>query len=187
MHQQTQPHPKTAAAPLLAVWAVPDLGDNADVCRRLIEHYSDPGDLVLLPARQKRLAARLGRRALALEPLLAAGAHSGEAARTVAALPPPAAQLALVTLDCDAAHTDAAAARVERLLAPGGFAVLDLSAHTQPRLGDTVARLRATGMRYWQHLIAFDPGALERRPHADLLVFRRPAAAAVGSRARRAA
>lgn len=187
MQKRPQAHPTTTPAPVLAVWTVPNLAERADeVCLRLIEHYSDPDDLVLLPTRHKRLAARLGRRALALEPLLAAHGDSGEASATVSTLPPPLAQLALVTLDRDRANTDAATAeRVAGLLAPGGFAVVDLASATSPCLGETVARLRATGLRYWQHLIVFDSGALARRPHADLLVFHRPAA--VASCARRAA
>ena len=185
MQQPQQPHPAATASPLLAVWACPGLNDDPTeplsdpLCQRLIEHYSDPGNLILTQEAGRQLAARLGRRALPLNPLLQqpTPGNGGARDRALRRLPSPAAQLILLA---PGPETNLQPERIRRLLAPGGFLVLAPPASGRPQLGETIGRWRRSGLRYWQHLIAFDPNEPTRtKPHPrhghrDLLVFHQP-------------
>jgi hypothetical protein len=186
----------------LAVWRLErthwrDLLPLELVCAA-IAHYTDPGELVLVPELRGgellRAAAALRRRAL---PLVSTAAkaegvtplrHQAGAALVLAPLGtrPTARRLEQVT------------ARLLPLLRPGGFLALGRGARSDGgALGDVVRACQQCGLQYWQHVVALPPdlsadaasgtraqpsrarqrGNADRsaiRCHHDLLVFRRP-------------
>jgi hypothetical protein len=201
------------AGPALAVWRLQRLNRTTplprELARRAISHYTDPGDLVLAPPRGAgailEQAARLGRRALPLEPS-ASGAGTGSRAgagvpETVVPLRPgEGAALVLAQIRARAGERllSRLAATLLPLLRPGGFLALALGpgANRSDVLGAIVRACQESGLQYWQHVVALTPladsseGARSQtarvsagqpssgraaRCHHDVLVFRRPA------------
>jgi hypothetical protein len=186
----------------LAVWRLERTRRGEPLPRELVRaaiaHYTDPGELVLVPKLRGgellQAAATLGRRALPLaSTAVKAGGvtslqrHSG-AALVLAPLGarPTARRLGNVTV------------RVQPLLKPGGFLALAQGARNDGgALGDVVRACQQHGFQYWQHVVALPPqvtadsasaaraegaraqqrakGHRALRCHHDLLVFRRPA------------
>jgi hypothetical protein len=175
-----------SAKPALAVWRLDrsSAGPLPDeLVRRLIAHYSDPGDLVVVATGASdslHQARRLGRRALTLT----VRDHGPRDARSnlIALRPNERADLAIGLLRkrsvpdlrqlCDR-------------LKPGAFLVL-VRGDERHGLGAVVHACQQQGLQYWQHVVALDPpervreadprGLSERRArrcHRDLLVFRR--------------
>jgi hypothetical protein len=154
-----------------------------ELVRRLIAHYSDPGDLVVVATGASdalHQARRLGRRALTL-PVCD---HEPRDARSnlIELRPNERADLAIGLLRkrsvpdlpqlCDR-------------LKPGAFIVL-VRGDEHHGLGGVVHACQQQGLQYWQHVVALDPAEREReaeprelnerrarRCHRDLLVFRR--------------
>jgi hypothetical protein len=168
-----------------------------ELARAAIAHYSDPGELVLVPKLRGgellHAAAALGRRALPLAP-------SAAKAENVTPLHRDRGGAALVLAPLGAR---AGARRLQRvaaallpLLKPGGFLALarGRAATDSSGLGEIVRTCQGQGLQYWQHVIALTPevasgaaaqagsartrstdGRRAVRCHHDLLVFRRPA------------
>jgi hypothetical protein len=172
-----------------------------ELARAAIAHYSDPGELVLVPKLRDgellRAAAALGRRALPLAPSAAKAdnvtplhRNRGGAALVLAPLGARPSSRRLQRL----------AAALLPLLKPGGFLALarGTAATESSGLGEIVCACQGQGLHYWQHVIALTPeltasaassvraqaaSARKRstddrravRCHHDLLVFRRPA------------
>ena len=187
----------------LAVWRLERKRSTNPLSRELaraaIAHYSDPGELVLVPKLRGgellQAAATLDRRALPLAPNAAKAENvtplrrsRGEAALVLAPLGarPSARRLQRV------------AAALLPLLKPGGFLALarGIAASDSSGLGEIVRTCQGQGLQYWQHVIALTPAATsgeasgaqaasarkrssdDRRAvrcHHDLLVFRRSA------------
>jgi hypothetical protein len=162
--------------PALAVWRL-QRAIRADplpreLARRAIAHYTDPGDLILAPGRRGgellEQAARLGRRALPLEPS-AAGARTTSragtpAAKTVVALRrDQGADLVLTPIRAHAGECRLAklAATLLPLLRPGGFlavaAVAPAATNGGDGLGAIVRTCQQSGLQYWQHVVALTP------------------------------
>ena len=198
----TGPEPSST---MLAVWLSPAGSDEElhGVSRRLIGHYSDPGDLILTEESEvAKVARQLNRRADRLRP-----STVRRAGAAVTPLPlqrgPVLVLAALTATDKEQAAriAEVAAAR----LAPAGFVALSLIAAGRtaraPYLGRIVEACRGAGLRYWQHIIVIDrvasipPAARaaaprrgtapirSRRVHSDLLVFRRASDTAEAARA----
>jgi Replication-relaxation len=170
-----------------------------ELVRAAIAHYTDPGELVLVPKLRGgellHAAAALGRRALPLTP----GAAKAEGVTPLR----PQAGAALVLAPLGARPTahrlEHVTARLLPLLRPGGFLALARGARSDSgALGDVVRACQQVGLQYWQHVVALPPDisadaasgtraqpsrARQRRNadrlaircHHDLLVFRRPA------------
>ncbi len=168
--------------PPLALWLHYRATDERlprDAVRQLIEHYTEPGDLILTDTHEQATQARrLNRRARPTSTAPAAG--------NVRELPQQPAQLGV-------AKDVASAAAIAASLAPGGFLVVDVTPPTQ--LGALARELEATGLQYWQHIVLADTDQLKprsqqrsrqvelERAHRDLLVFRQPASTAVAAAA----
>lgn len=152
--------------PLLAVWPEPDLQPGR-LLAKLIEHYSDPGDLVLADGEAKATALALRRRILPSDT-----PESGPAVRH---LPQQElARLALVTAT-GAKTTDLDS--VVLRLAPGGFVAL-LPTCDPTKLGRLVHSTESAGLGYWQHIVAFTPDNLDSsrgRARSDIVVLRKDA------------
>jgi hypothetical protein len=175
-----------SAKPALAAWQLDRSSAGplpGELARRLIAHYSDPGDLVLVVTAASdalRQARRMGRRAVTLT----VSAHGARDARSnlVALRPNERADLAIgvprkrslpdLPQLCDR-------------LKPGAFVVL-VRGDERHGLGAVVQACQRQGLQYWQHVVALDPADREpkaeprgpserraRRCHRDLLVFRR--------------
>jgi hypothetical protein len=204
-------HPQTLHEPALAVWRLARPSRTyplpRELVREAISHYTDAGDLVLAPCRRLgellEQAARLGRRALPLEAVVAqARTTTGTrvAEPVVALRADQGADLVLAPIDTGRSRRRLAA--LLPLLRPGGFLGLAPSpraeANRSDGLGSIVRAAQQGGLQYWQHVVALTPGAAAwhdpaarsqpaptRAPgqdggraircHHDLLVFRRPA------------
>jgi hypothetical protein len=176
-------------SPALAVWRLARSSSRllpSELARRLIAHYSEPGDLVLGAADALRQAERLGRRVLPTN----ARAITASAGRVIALRPDERAALAIAALNAPASERRAAelAAQLGARLNPGAFLVL-APVDARGRLGAIVHACQQHGLQYWQHVVVLHPGGLEPervaaegvgcrslRCHRDLLIFRRPAA-----------
>ena len=174
-----------------------------ELARAAIAHYSDPGDLVLVPklggSELLLMAAALGRRALPLAPSAAKAENVTPLHRNRGG-----AALVLAPLGArpSARRLQRVAAALLPLLKPGGFLALarGTAATDSSGLGEIVRTAAGQGLQYWQHVIALTPevtagaatgaraqaaSARKRSPddrravrcHHDLLVFRRPAEA----------
>jgi hypothetical protein len=168
--QATAPHPSLGAAQLL------------------IEHYTSPGDLILTENKNLAAEARRLRRLADTH----TGAHSTQD-RVVRRLPTKPAQLAIVEVETDnAADLLEQTADAAHRLAKGGFLALAVHPTRKARLGKLVRATQQLGLHYWQHIVLVDPLCLHQpddqsrgargrrnihRAHADLLIFRKPAAA----------
>ncbi len=190
---------QTRVKPALAVWRLESTGKRAfasELARQLIAHYTDRGDLVLVPRRggseALREASRLGRRALALD---LSNGQAGEAAANaggvIALRPDERAALAIAALGARASERRASELTAQLLarLRAGAFLVLVL-ADARDGLGATVRACQRQGLQYWQHVVALAPAAFTSEPpdgddharerrrsircHRDLLVFRQP-------------
>jgi hypothetical protein len=181
------PPQEVSAKPALAVWRL-DRSSAAplpgELVRRLIAHYSDPGDLVVVAtgaSEALRQARRLGRRALTL-PVCDHGPPRDARSNLIELRSNERADLAIGLLRkrsvpdlrqlCDR-------------LKPGAFIVL-VRGDESHGLGAVVHACQQQGLQYWQHVVALDPAEREReaeprelserrarRCHRDLLVFRR--------------
>ena len=169
-----------------------------ELARRLIAHYSDPGELVVAAAgagAALRQARRLGRRALALsvrEPSPPTRSNLTELR------PNERADLAIALLR----KRSLAELQLPQLcdrVKPGAFIVV-VPADVRHTLGEIVNACQQQGLQYWQHVVALDPAEREsaadtcrgraqyaRRCHRDLLVFRRDTEAAGRTTTARAA
>ena len=177
-----------------------------ELARAAIAHYSDPGELVLVPKLRGgellHAAATLGRRALPLAPSAAKAAKAEHVIRLHRSRGAAALVLAPLGARPSTRRLQRAAAALLPLLKPGGFlAIARGTAATESNgLGEIVCACQGQGLQYWQHVIALtpeltagaasgapEPAASERkrstddrravRCHHDLLVFRRPAGA----------
>lgn len=183
---EAEPRPEAQLVPLepaLAVWRLQRTSRTnplpRELARRAISQYTDSGDLVLAPGRRGgellEQAARLGRRALPLEPS-SAGARAASragagAAQTVVALRPvQGAHLVLTPIRTQAGERRLAklAATLLPLLRPGGF--LALAAATPAAdtnggegLGAIVRTCQQSGLQYWQHVVALTPAVGDGR------------------------
>ena len=175
-----------SAKPALAVWQLDRSSAGplpGELVRRLIAHYSDPGDLVVVATGASdalHQARRLGRRALTL-PVRDDGRRDARS-NLIELRPNERADLAIGLLRkrsvpdlpqlCDR-------------LKPGAFLVL-ARGDERHGLGAVVHACQQQGLQYWQHVVALDPAEREReadphelserrarRCHRDLLVFRR--------------
>ena len=190
----------------LAVWRL-DRTRRADplpreLVRTAIAHYTDPGELVLVPKLRDgellQTASALGRRALALTSTGAAKTDGVTPLRRHAC-----AALVLAPLGArpTARRLEQVTARLLPLLRPGGFLALAQRAGSDAvGLGDVVRACQQHGFQYWQHVVALPPeitadaagrtraqsATARKRPknhsravrcHHDLLVFRLPAEA----------
>lgn len=184
--------------PALAVWPLEQTSScalPAELARRLIAHYSDPGQLVLAASGANAAAAqarRLGRRALPFNGKGRACAQTNSAREAVIPLRPrEPADLAIVALHT--ADTERLADQCARLgaeLKADGFLILALARDTPAQLGAVVHACQRHRLRYWQHIVAINPTVQQAEPageqripkrardtvrcHRDLLVFRRP-------------
>lgn len=190
---------QTRVKPALAVWRLESTATRAfasELVRQLIAHYTDRGDLVLVPRRggseALREASRLGRRALALDPSKRqAGEAAANGGAVIALRPNERAALAIVALGAGASERRRSELSAELLarLEAGAFLVLAL-ADARDGLGATVRACQRQGLQYWQHVVALAPAAFASKPpdgddarerrrstrcHRDLLVFRQPA------------
>jgi hypothetical protein len=189
----------------LAVWRLERTGRTNPLPRELagaaIAHYSDPGELVLVPKLRGgellQAAAALGRRALPLAPSAAKAESVTPLRRNRSG-----AALVLAPLGArpSARRLQRVAAALLPLLKPGGFLALARGtvATDSSGLGEIVRTCQEQGLQYWQHVIALTPtvttGAVSGAPaqaasarkrstddrravrcHHDLLVFRRSA------------
>ena len=189
----------------LAVWRLERTRRSDPLPRELVRaaiaHYSEPGELVLVPKLRGgellQAAAALGRRALPL-------ASTEAKAEGVTPLPREScAALVLAPLGArpTARRLEHVTARLLPLLKPGGFLALVQGARRDGGgLGDVVRACQQHGFQYWQHVVALPPEATadaanaaraqsasarqqakdDRRAvrcHHDLLVFRLPAEA----------
>jgi hypothetical protein len=174
-----------------------------ELARTAIVHYSDPGELVLVPKLRggelPHAAAALGRRALPLAPSAAKAENLTPLHRNRGAA---ALVLAPLAARPSARRLQRVAASLLPLLKPGGFLALarGTAATDSSGLGEIVRSCQGEGLQYWQHVIALTPeitpGATSGAPaqasserkrstdgrravrcHHDLLVFRRPAEA----------
>ena len=172
-----------------------------ELARAAIAHYSDPGELVLVPklhgGELLHAAAALGRRPLPLAPSAAKAENVTPLHRNRGG-----AALVLAPLGArpSARRLQRVAAALLPLLKPGGFLALarGTAASDSSGLGEIVRTCQGQGLHYWQHVIALTPevtpGAASGAPaqaasarkrstddrravrcHHDLLVFRRPA------------
>ena len=161
--------------------------------RRLVETYTDPGDLILTDRASTAAEARsLGRLATVI-------ADSGR--RRVARLPLKPATLTIIEqATADRGTTLAAAAT----LAMGGFLALatpGLGTSPTCPLSALVRAGREAGLQYWQHIVVVNADMIETRQrdggsggrlaraHRDLLIFRQPtdlSARAAAAQVRRA-
>jgi hypothetical protein len=177
---EAEPRPEAQLVPLepaLAVWRLQRASRThplpRELARRAISHYTDPDDLVLAPGRRGgellEQAARLGRRALPLEPS-AAGARAvrragARAAKTVVGLrPDQGAHLVLTPIPAQANERRLAtlAATLLPLLRPGGFLAVAAAAPAADSsggdgLGAIVRTCQRSGLQYWQHVVALTP------------------------------
>jgi hypothetical protein len=153
----------SARGPLLAVWPEPDLHPSR-LLAKLIEHYSDPGDLVLADGKAQAIALGLRRRVIASD--------TRDGGPTVRHLPQQElARLALVTMTgTNAADLDTVLPR----LAPDSFVAL-LPTCDPTNLGRLVQSAANAGLGYWQHIVAFNPANLDNsrgRARRDIVVLR---------------
>ena len=195
----------------LAVWRLERTRRSDPLPRELVRaaiaHYSDPGELVLVPKLRGgellQAAAALGRRTLPLAP-------TAPKARDVTPLRRHSgAALVLAPLGArpTARRLEEVTARLLPLLRPGGFLAVARGARNEGgALGDVVQACQQHGFQYWQHVVALPPeltadaasgaraqvsrarqrGNDERRAvrcHHDMLVFRRSAHAEQAARA----
>ena len=184
-------------APALAAWRLEHRSTSglpAELARRLIVQYSDPGQLVIAAGNAGAVPAqarRLGRRALPFNSKRRAGPQTNSGREAVIPLRPhERADLAIVALhNADAERLADRCAQLSAELKAGGFLILALARETRAQLGALVRDCQQHGLQYWQHIVAIDPTAQpepagERRIpkgardvlrcHRDLLVFRRP-------------
>lgn len=183
--------------PALAVWRLERSRSTrplpSELARQLIEHYTEPGDLVLASQGASdalRQARRLGRRALPLNTCRRNARGPSESADVIALRPDEPAELAIVVVTPRVSERRAAdlAAQLSERLKPGAFLVLAPD-DVGGRLGAIVRACQQQGLQYWQHVVALHPDELEPKPvaaegtgrrslrcHRDLLIFRRPAA-----------
>jgi hypothetical protein len=181
----------------LAVWRLEHARRSdplpCELARAAIAHYTDPGELVIVPKLRRgellQLTSELGRRALPLAP-------AAKADGVIPLRPDAGATLVLAPLGArpSARRLERVAARLLPLLKPGGFLALARgTAADSSALGDVVRACQERGFHYWQHVVALTPAVridaesaarvqpptTRRRPggrsHHDLLVFRRPA------------
>ncbi len=177
---QAQPVPLETA---LAVWRLQRASRThplpRELARRAISQYTDPGDLVLAPGRRGgellEQAARLGRRALPLDPgsagARAASRTGARAAKTLVALrPEQGADLVLTPIRAGAGERRLAklAATLLPLLRPGGFLAVAAAAPAADTnggdgLGAIVRTCQQSGLQYWQHVVALTPAFGDRR------------------------
>jgi hypothetical protein len=171
------------AAPQLAVWLDPEqsrhrLSDR--LTRRLIEHYTDPGDLILADRDAEPIALRLHRRAHPLVPV-----NPEDAPVNVVTFPcRDLARFAL--LQVTGRDLEPAIQALIARLASGAFVALAPRSDART-LGRLVETCEANGLRYWQHIVVFDPaatGAADAAPvdqteptRRDVLVLRQEAQA----------
>jgi hypothetical protein len=202
---------KAKAPQALAVWQLEHARASDplphELARAAIAHYTVPDDLVLVPnlrgGELLQTAAAIGRRALPLAPQ----ARSAKQAERIAPLRRDAdAALVLAPLGArpTARRIEQVAARLLPLLRDGGFLALvhPERARASDGLGEVVRACQRQGLQYWQHVVALRPAANAAsdartqsvqtkktgdgrtvRCHRDLLVFRRPADAAVAQTA----
>jgi hypothetical protein len=200
-NEHARPREVPRAQPL-AVWRLERTHRRDPLPRELvcaaIAHYSDPGELVLVPKLRGgellQAAAALGRRALPLTPGTAKAKGVTPLRRQAGAT------LVLAPLGArpTARRLEHVTARLLPLLSPGGFLALAQGARSDGgALGDVVRACQHHGLQYWQHVVALPPdlsadaatgtraqasrarqrGNDDRRAvrcHHDLLVFRRP-------------
>jgi hypothetical protein len=194
---------ETPRAQPLAVWRLERTHRRDPLPRELVrtavEHYSDPGELVLVPKLRGgellQAAAALGRRALPL----ASATPRAEVVTPLRRQASAALVLAPLGARPTARRLEHVTARLLPLLSPGGFLALAQGARSDGgALGDVVRACQQHGLQYWQHVVALPPDlsadaatgpraqasrARQRgndnrravRCHHDLLVFRRPA------------
>jgi hypothetical protein len=188
----------------LAVWRLERMRRSDPLPRELVRtaiaHYTDPGELVLVPKLRGgellQAAAALGRRAL---PLTATGAAKIDGVTPLRRHAYAALVLAPLGARPTARRLEQVTARLRPLLRPGGFLALSQGAHRDGgALGEVVRVCQQHGFQYWQHVVALPPevtadaaggaraqsanarlrpndGRRAVRCHHDLLVFRRPA------------
>ena len=158
--------------PLLAVWPEPDLHPSR-LLAKLIEHYSDPGDLVLADGKARAIALGLRRRVIASD-----AQDGGPTVRYL--LQQELARLALVTVKAaNTADLDTVLPR----LAPDSFVAL-LPTCDPTNLGRLVQSAENAGLGYWQHIVAFNPANLDNsrgRARRDIVVLRTEPAGACES------
>lgn len=204
--QQQNERARTAEVPReqpLAVWHLDRTRRTESLPRELaraaIAHYTDPGDLVLVPKLRRgellQTGAALGRRALPLPP------NAAKAENVIPLRPNASAALVLAPLGARTSERRLAQvpSKLLPLLRPGGFLALARGTRGTDAgaLGHVVRTCQQSGLQYWQHVIALTPeraasdasgahaevactsrGLTEDRAvrcHYDLLVFRRPA------------
>jgi hypothetical protein len=200
-NEHARPREVPRAQPL-AVWRLERTHRRDPLPRELVRaaiaHYSDPGELVLVPKLRGgellQAAAALGRRALPLTP----GTAKAEGVTPLQRQPGAALVLAPLGARPTARRLEQVTARLLPLLSPGGFLALAQGAHSDGgALSDVVRASQRHGLQYWQHVVALAPnlsadaatgtrvqpsrprqrGNDDRRTvrcHHDLLVFRRP-------------
>jgi hypothetical protein len=205
MQQPSERGQPNDVARALAVWRL-ERARRAEpvpheLARAAIAHYTDPGDLVLVPKLRGgellQTAAALGRRALPLTP---AAANDNEDVTSLRMGAGAALVLAALAAGASQRRLARVATRLLPLLRPGGFLALARGprAFATDGLGDVVLSCQRQGLQYWQHVVALTPdmtegsapGAFVHSPrtarprdgdrralrcHHDLLVFRRPA------------
>jgi DNA modification methylase len=172
----------------------------AELARRLIAHYSDPGQLVIAAGNSGAAcvqARRLGRRALPYN----GKRRANEGAVVIPLRSHERADLALLAANkkTQAQRLAERSAQISRQLKAGGFLVLALAPDTHAQLGALVGACQQHGLQYWQHIVAIDANLQETdaataeliprrardggaRCHRDLLVFRRASENALAGR-----
>jgi hypothetical protein len=187
----------------LAVWRLERARRSNPLPRELVRaaiaHYSDPGELVLVPKLRGgellQAAAALGRRALPL----ASTAPNAEGVTPLRRHASATLVLAPLGARPTSRRLEQVTAGLLPLLRPGGFLALAQGARSDGgALGEVVRACQHHGLQYWQHVVALPPDISadaasgtraqpsrarqqttdDRRAvrcHHDLLVFRRRA------------
>jgi hypothetical protein len=176
--------PTITHGPQLAVWLDPEPSHHRlsdQLTRRLIEHYTDPGDLILTDRDAEPIALRLRRRAQPLVPV-----NPEDAPMNVVTF--PCRDLAtFALLQVTGRDLEPAIQALMPRLASGAFLALVPRADART-LGRLVEACEANGLRYWQHIVVFDPAAtgtadaapVDQTAHTrrDVLVLRQEASQA---------
>jgi hypothetical protein len=130
----------------------------------VIEHYSDPGDLVLADGEAKTIALALRRRVIAID--------TPDSNPTLRHLPHK--ELAHLALGKVTGTKATDLDSVLPQLAPGGFIAL-LPTCDPTKLGRLVQIAESAGLSYWQHIVAFNPDDLDSprgRARRDIVMLR---------------
>ena len=200
--QNDRARPREAPrAQALAVWRLERTRRSDPLPRELVRaaiaHYTDPGELVLVPnlrgGELLQAAAALDRRVLPLT----SGAAKAEGVTSLRREWGAALVLAPLGGRPTARRLEQVTARLQRLLRPGGFLALAQGTRSERgALGEVTRACQQHGLQYWQHVVALPPdlsadvatgtraqasrarqrGNDDRRAvrcHHDLLVFRR--------------